>query len=246
MLQHRLVAHRGYRRKYPENTLLAMAAAVKAGARFVETDIQLTSDLQPVLCHDVLLTRCCGRPESIHDLPLQDAIAIPAHEAVRLGNQFGNEQLPALADFVEWLAGCHDVSAFIEIKEESIARFGRQTVYDAVTRVLLPVRTRAILISFDAGVIAYARKSGYPKVGLVLKEWAQMDSPEIAAMEPDYIFTNAKLIPPAEDLSRFEPLVVVYEIAEPERAVALFNRGADMVETFDIGGMIEALASHSL
>lgn len=246
MLQHRLVAHRGYQRRYPENTLLAMAEAVKAGARFLETDIQLTMDGQPVLCHDSLLVRCCGRSEFIHDLPLQEAQRIPANEPFRLGGQFEDQFIVPLADFVGFLSGCHDVSAFIEIKEESIARFGCQVVYDAVIPVLMPVRQRAILISFDAGVIAYARQAGYPKVGLVLREWVQIDSPEIAAMKPDFIFTNAKLIPQQEDLSRFDPLVVVYEIAEPDRAIELFNRGVDMVETFDIAGMIEGLASHSL
>jgi glycerophosphoryl diester phosphodiesterase len=246
MLQHRLVAHRGYQRKYPENTLLAMAEAVKAGARFLETDIQLTADGQPVLCHDAPLARCCGRSEFIHDLSLQEIQSIAANEPFRLGGQFEDQFILPLADFVDFLDGCQNVSAFIEIKEESIGRFGRQAVYDAVTRVLTPVRHRTILISFDTGVIAYARQAGYPKVGLVLREWTQLDSPEIAAMEPDYIFTNAKLIPHQEDLSRFDPLVVVYEIAEPERAVELFNRGVDMVETFDIAGMIESLAAHSL
>jgi len=34
-----LVAHRGYAFRYPENTLLAIKAAVDAGAKFVEFDV---------------------------------------------------------------------------------------------------------------------------------------------------------------------------------------------------------------
>ena len=47
-----IVAHRGYTGRYPENTLLSLAAAVSYGARFLEFDVQLTRDGVPVLCHD--------------------------------------------------------------------------------------------------------------------------------------------------------------------------------------------------
>lgn len=35
-----LVAHRGYAAKYPENTIEACQAAVDAGAKWVEVDVQ--------------------------------------------------------------------------------------------------------------------------------------------------------------------------------------------------------------
>ena len=38
-----LVAHRGYALRYPENTLAAFQAAITAGARFVECDVQLSA-----------------------------------------------------------------------------------------------------------------------------------------------------------------------------------------------------------
>jgi hypothetical protein len=72
-----------------------------------------------------------------------------------------------------------------------------------------------------------------------------VDAADTTAIAPDYIFTNVKHIPADEDLNRFGSIVVVYEIDDPEQAIALFNSGADMVETFDIGGMISALAAHS-
>ena len=43
-----LVAHRGWASCYPENTLPAVAAALAAGAAYIEIDIQLTRDLVPV------------------------------------------------------------------------------------------------------------------------------------------------------------------------------------------------------
>ena len=38
----RLIAHRGYAARYPENTRESLAAAVEAGARYIEFDVQLT------------------------------------------------------------------------------------------------------------------------------------------------------------------------------------------------------------
>ena len=46
------IAHRGYKAKYPENTLLAFAkAVVDAGAHALETDIHMTMDGEVVLSH---------------------------------------------------------------------------------------------------------------------------------------------------------------------------------------------------
>ena len=40
--------------------------------------------------------------------------------------------------------------------------------------------------------------------------------------------------------------MVVYEVEDPDQAIDWFNRGADMVETFDIGSMITNLAHRAL
>src|SRR5207244_2240185 len=54
-----LVAHRGYALRYPENTLVALDAAIRAGAKYVELDVQLSKDGFPVLMHDKTLARMC-------------------------------------------------------------------------------------------------------------------------------------------------------------------------------------------
>ena len=46
------IAHRGFRSKYPENTMTAFRGAIEeAGAHAIETDIHLTKDDQVVLSH---------------------------------------------------------------------------------------------------------------------------------------------------------------------------------------------------
>ena len=45
------IAHRGYRAKFPENSLVAFEAAIGAGAHALETDLHLTRDKVVVLSH---------------------------------------------------------------------------------------------------------------------------------------------------------------------------------------------------
>lgn len=64
-----LVAHRGGRETYPENTLPALVSAARAG-EIVETDVWWTSDGVPVLMHDGTTARtmyCAGGPYVIAD-----------------------------------------------------------------------------------------------------------------------------------------------------------------------------------
>ena len=45
------IAHRGYKAKYPENTMGAFRGAVQVGAQAIETDIHLSGDGEVVISH---------------------------------------------------------------------------------------------------------------------------------------------------------------------------------------------------
>ena len=47
-----LIAHRGYRTRYPENTLAAFDAAIDAGFPMIELDVTLSKDRKVVVIHD--------------------------------------------------------------------------------------------------------------------------------------------------------------------------------------------------
>lgn len=57
-----LQGHRGARGLCPENTLPSFEAALDLGVTSIETDVQLTADGVPVLCHDPFLSDAIFRP----------------------------------------------------------------------------------------------------------------------------------------------------------------------------------------
>ena len=61
----KLVAHRGFASKLPENTIEALNVAVKLGVKTVEIDVQLTKDLVPVMLHDENFKRTLGKDLSV-------------------------------------------------------------------------------------------------------------------------------------------------------------------------------------
>ena len=52
-----MISHRGLSEKYPENTQIAIDAAIDAGLKIIEIDIRMTADNIPVLLHDGTIDR---------------------------------------------------------------------------------------------------------------------------------------------------------------------------------------------
>jgi len=72
----KIVAHRGYSARYPENSFASFDAAVAAGADYVETDVRMTRDGVLVCSHDPDLKRIAGRETRIADTTVADLEAI--------------------------------------------------------------------------------------------------------------------------------------------------------------------------
>ncbi|KAI9664500.1 MAG: hypothetical protein M1821_005946 [Bathelium mastoideum] len=89
-----VIAHRGYKAKYPENSLAAFEAAVKAGAHAVETDVHLSKDGVVVLSHDADLKRCFGVDLKIKDCEWSFLKTLRT-------TRVPNEPLPCLQDLLE-------------------------------------------------------------------------------------------------------------------------------------------------
>ncbi len=234
----RLVAHRGWQNRYPENTLPAIAAAIAAGARNIEIDIQLSGDGVAMLFHDARMERLCQRHDSVFDHSAAELQGIVVFEPERFSRQQFDTTVCTLAQAVELIAEHPQINLYVELKKQSIARFGRSSVLDAVEQALAPIKHQAILISFDFGILRLARRRGWKRVGPILTLWRNIRSKTVAALEPDCIFTNTQLIPKRSRLQKLRYRLVVYEVGSEDEASYWLERGVHQVETFRIGELL--------
>ncbi|MBI3581596.1 MAG: glycerophosphodiester phosphodiesterase [Nitrospinae bacterium] len=237
----RFVAHRGYASKYPENTLLSMAKAVEAGAVYLECDVQLTADKVPVVHHDPDLRRSAGAEGCVMDLRLEELSRHRFTEPGRLGDKFSNVGVTTLRDLAGLLLENPKVTLFVELKEESLERFGTELMVERVMQAITPAIDRCVAISFADAPLTAAAKSGWRRTGWVLRRFDDEHKARAEELSPDYLFCNHKKIPPVPGgLWRGKWKWALYEITDARVAEEWFQLGADMVETMDIGGMLDA------
>ncbi len=240
MIRPELVAHRGYPARFPENSLAGIDAALDAGARWLEVDIQLTLDGVPVLFHDPDLDRLCGVEGTVFEATLDELRRL---RLVGTGPDDTRDVrgIPTLEESVARIASRPGWTTFYEIKPHSVDRFGLTTVVERVLAVLEPVRLRAVVISYLPEVIREVRDAGWSRSGLILKTWDQRSNVETRELGPDFVFCNVKKLPTEGDLRPDGFPLAVYDVTDPERAVELCRRGVDLVETFAIAEMLDAL-----
>jgi glycerophosphoryl diester phosphodiesterase len=239
MLIPQLVAHRGYPRHYPENTLIGLEAAITAGARFVEVDVQVSRDRVPVLFHDRDLERLCGVPGKVHELHYEELWRLRVAERSRFGDRFKDVHITRLAELGHLLLRRPEVTAFVELKRSSIERFGVESLLTLVRRSLKPALDQCVLISYSLEALAAARKHGWPRLGAVIDRWDEHKQELIAEIRPAFLFCDVDGLPREGRLQADNMKLVVFEVADPSLALALAARGADFIETFAVGEMLQ-------
>jgi glycerophosphoryl diester phosphodiesterase len=237
-----LVAHRGYALRYPENTLVALEAAIRAGARYVECDVQLSKDGFPVLMHDRSLERMCGVKSPVHEMTLAELRVLSCGERAKFGNHFASEGIASLAGFVQLLRRHPDVKAFVEIKRVSIEQFGREKILERVLPALDAAIHQCVLISFSLEFLSAARAAHPIPLGAVFDVWQEREQPAVRELDPEYVFCDVEGLPETGTLANGRARIAIYEVAKPELARELGARGVHLVETFEIAEMRKALA----
>lgn len=236
-----LVAHRGWQRRYPENTLPAVHGALSAGARYIEVDVQLSADLQPVLFHDRTLTRICRQRGAIHTHGYKKLQQFSAYEPERFGDKFLGTPIPHLRELIVLLQQFPDAHLYLEIKKTAVLKFGHAVVYDAVLAHIEAIRARCTLISFAHDFLHYAAARGWPHVGPVLNGWSEISTAALATLDPAVVFCDVLQLP-IGDLHSVPYPLVVYEVQDVAIANDLLKRGVQRVETFTVGELLEANA----
>jgi glycerophosphoryl diester phosphodiesterase len=235
-----LIAHRGWQRRFPENTLPAIQGALDAGARYVEIDVQLTSDGVPVLFHDRTLNRICHQGGPIHHYSAAQLRAFSAYEPDRFDDQFLGTAIAPLADVVDAIAHHADAHLFLEVKGLAVLECGNRAVLDAIAPSLDRLGERCTVISFAHEFLRYAHSRGYTRVGPVLNHWQEIHTPLVHELEPAVVFCDVAELPTQGDLRELPFPLAVYEVDKPEQVRTLLDRGVRWVETFAVGELLGA------
>ena len=155
-----LAAHRGYRQKFPENTMIAFREALKLDIDAIEIDVHMTNDYHIVICHDATLQRTTDKEGHILDRSL--AQVKEADAGIKFGEQFKGERIPELIELLELLKDRPDIKLLLELKDYP-EEFG-DFAYVSCEKTLQLCKEygvwgkdRLTVISFSAGLMRWIR-----------------------------------------------------------------------------------------
>jgi glycerophosphoryl diester phosphodiesterase len=244
---HRLVGHRGLMASHPENTLAGYKAAIAAGARYVECDLQLTKDKQAVVLHDKTVSRTSAERGLICNKTLAQAKQVSVHSPKLFNEKYYKEPIADLHEFLALLADNPQVMAMIELKQESIDRFDLQTFIDAVFPHCAELKAQIVIISFNEGVVAHAKKAGL-LCGWVIRSMNTTSQALANQLRCDYLITNVLNIDvqlpqlfqaPKDHHWQW----MLYDVVDAELAKSLMDKGVDLIETANVAKLISQLES---
>lgn len=237
-----LVAHRGYSGRYPENTLLSYQAAYEHGARYMELDLQMTRDRVPVLQHDQSMMRMAGVELDVRDISAKQFKSLKASYPERFAEEFADNSFTTFRRFCNWLKLHPDVTVFVEIKQESIDRFGIPVFLDEAHRRILKaeVEAQCVFISFNDEVVEYSRKISSMRSGWVIPKWGKKCHRIALELKPDFLFCDKSYLPKDDqDIWQGSWQWAIYNLDDVGSAIDMANRGMPFLETNQIGTLMQ-------
>ena len=103
-----VAAHRGWKDKYPENTLAAFAAALTLDVDQLETDVRVTKDGALVLMHDATVDRTTNGSGNVSDFTLRELKQLQTE---------GGCQVPTFEELMDLVKDHPTITLDIELKE---------------------------------------------------------------------------------------------------------------------------------
>ena len=229
-----LIAHRGASADAPENTVAAVALAARRGARWIETDVRLTTDGGLVMVHDETLDRTTSGTGPVAEATFDEIMALDA--GAWFAPEFAGEPVP---DLVTFLRACreHRLALQLELKLEEDEEEARieALVAGAVAslRSEWPIGERGLFVSsFSERALALTARA-LPEVPRAFATEAVPDDPagSIARTGCQILHVQAELADD-EALSRLASSGIEFAVAtvnSPVQARKFLTGGATSV-----------------
>ena len=174
-----IIAHRGFREKYPENTLVAFQAAMDAGAQMIELDVTLSRDRRLLVIHDATLDRTTNGHGPVHDYTLEELKQLDAGSWFHA--DFTGERLPELGEVLDLAKG--RVITNIEIKSNAYESHHPPDAIEKQVVALIKqkkLQDSALISSFNIDILSQiACLEDPPAIALISKSPADTRTVEL-------------------------------------------------------------------
>jgi len=238
MLKPVFIAHRGYASAFPENTLIALDAARRAGAKFVEVDIQLSADRIPVLFHDRDLQRLCQQSGAIHEYTFAELENFNVTDVEKFSDKYANNKITALQVFIDYLKLHPELKAFIELKRLMIEKFGEEKVLETILPIFNGMEEQICFISYNQSILKTIHNSSDYATGIVVDDWASYNND--ADWNSEWVFCSSDGLPEDNAELEIKSKIAVFEVGNINLAKYLLAKGIYYLETFRVKEMLLA------
>lgn len=237
-----VIAHRGYGAAAPENTIAAFDAALRAGARALEFDVQETLEQTPVVCHDYRLERTTDGHGRLADTPLAALRALDAGSW--FGPDFAGERVPTLEEALHHVNDRVE-ALYIELKAgltpaatATAVRLLRETGLDS----------RTTIISFDWWCLKHVREAAPgQRIGFLVHTPDEFDGAVLRAAQAGNAIVDChyEILLDDPDRAAFAHSLgielVVYTVDDVAAACSLADLGVHGITTNQLTRILAAL-----
>ena len=237
-----VLGHRGYRARFPENTLLAFREALAAGADGIECDIQKTRDGHYVVIHDPATGRVAGSNAEVGTTD-REVLA-----ALDLGQ---GQRIPALEDLLRSMPAGAWLD--LELKAETITPDDCPRVA-GILDSMFP-RANLMVSSFEPRLLEPFRAKGF-RVGLLVgEEMAALGFRSFAStlrrLRPQYVNLPIDMVSalgPGRSrwiarILRALGFSLLYWTTNEPAQILFAARYADIIVTDDVGQAVQVMGA---
>jgi glycerophosphoryl diester phosphodiesterase len=232
----KIIAHRGYSLKYPENTLRAFSEAIRAGISMIEVDTALSKDRVPVVMHDNSIDRTTNGKGMLQDYSLTELEQFDAGSW--FDPSFKNEKISTLSDILKTFGSRCMIN--VEIKEEAFEPVERK---DSIENQILKLVAEyglldtVLISSFNFKILEriYKKNTGIP-LGVLMGKNPGEDVFEFCrkvkafSLNMNYMKVTDKIVEKAKKEGLF---LFTYTVNSHSRYQKLMDMGVDAVFSDD-------------
>lgn len=151
-----IIAHRGSNKKAPQNSLPAFRQAIEDGADGFETDVHLSKDGVPVICHNYTVDGTSDSTGAIASFTLAELKKLDFGSC--FSEDFKNTPLPTLDEFLDLAApsGAKIINLELKCPKEGMKPLVRKTLEAVKAHGVLD---RVIISSFSPAILKICKET---------------------------------------------------------------------------------------